>query len=163
MNISKCLKVKSRLVSRLAVLEQKLRISNVLNPELKASNEDFNALLKEHGEIVEKLILLKTGIAVANAGILGKLERQAQLKARIALFQGLNTNEFVQSKNVKSDKNPQTGAWNYELVEVKWITTLDTKTRDAQVLEMTKQIETLQDEIDDYNAKTKVKGIDGIA
>lgn len=150
MNIAKALKTKNRLAGEISRLQTLLQSSNKRDSRVDEativfrSDKILTALIEKTRELVE----LKTKIALANAGIFGKIEELAQTKSLLSQISALNTTEQL---SVKVDPYNAADTRAYSVV-------CFIKESDKEESRMTLQskIESLQDEIDDYNAKTQI-------
>jgi hypothetical protein len=141
--IRKALQVKNRLAGELANLGKLIQENN---SHLEGQGR-FNVreLFTKRNETLQKLIAVKTAIAVANVTVYEKIARMAELKNEITLLRSLNTSEgeenigyAVASKTVK---------------RVAEVNAVDVE---GNVEMLTSKIEALQDEIDHFNATTEI-------
>lgn len=145
MNIAKALKTKNRLSGELAraktifARENSHRIG-------EARKSDPKTLLAEVDRTQEDLVKIKTAIALASAPISEKLVRMGELKSRMAWINDLTIIEGAHKDRFSSEKT-ETEMWEAHIGKVE---------RDAEVGTIQKTINDLQDEIDDFNATTKV-------
>jgi hypothetical protein len=150
MNIAKALKVKNRLAGEITRLQTLLQSSNKRDSRVDESTIVFrsDAILKTLAEKINELIELKTKIALANAGIFGKIEELAQTKSLLSQVTALNTTD---QPSVKVDPYNAADTRTYS---ISCFVTEATKEELRKTLQS--KIESLQDEIDDYNAKTQI-------
>lgn len=143
------LKSKNRLASevkRLAAIFQRINCWEVG----KESNHDPKKMLTAYEEAVKKLVKVKAAIASANTGIYEKIEKMAELKSQIVLYQSLDTKKGIYKESL--------GDWSAKTtVEVKYDCYINRESVDSLVNDAQKMINNLQDEIDEYNATTEVK------
>ena len=176
MNISKALKVKSRLTSQLADLDRKIQTNNVVSTQVGLYKKPVylqvdkeTTIVKETSieyyamrvELINRIIKLKTAIAVANAPILSKLEILAQAKATITLLTNLKCSPNIYSINVEDGRDPIRNTINYKHEQVIDEPSISDEQRQKLIADQVKLIEDSQDAIDDYNAKTKLNGLEG--
>ena len=87
--IRKALQVKNRLAGELANIGKLIQEHNShLEGQVRF---DVRALFAKRDQVLEKLIAVKTAIAVANVAVYEKLARMAELKNEITLLRRLNT------------------------------------------------------------------------
>ena len=143
MNLTKALKHKKKLI-KLAE-EQYIRFSkfnsNLVGTEAPYSAETaFNEWLRLSDELVE----LKTKIHIANGPIMDKIHRMSELKNMISRFRGVDTKSGTHREYYE----------NNQLVE--YTAFFDVVRKDTQIHAWEGMIEELQDEIEAYNATTKI-------
>ena len=150
MNIAQALKEKNRIAGRIVKLVNQVK---QYNKYIEGKPQPFNSrvLLEKLQEEWAYLISIKSKIAKANQGISDKLVQLAEAKAELVFWNTFNSGSaeetFSESKYVDG---------KYVSVEVKGghhipITEVQLNIDRVQTL-----IETLQDEIDNYNATTKI-------
>jgi len=145
MTLQKALKLKKKLVGEIAKHASRMRSSNSKEVGTKA---DFNAE-EEYNSWAEKttqLIELKKKIYIANTPIVDKIFRLAELKGMIQTLKGMPTKEG----KVRLSGYGSTG----EQVEYEAI--LSAEQVNSRVEEWEVEIEILQDELDEFNAKTDI-------
>jgi hypothetical protein len=136
--LAKALKVKNRLVGRLAKVQADIQAYNSV-PEGQAGQVDVPALVKAREELVEALVILKTAINEANRTAQRDIYDLAEKKATAQFLAGLNTRHGPQ---------PAT----YPLTaEVTYVAALKKGDVDAQLLRLENQIDQLQDKLDHFN------------
>jgi hypothetical protein len=142
MNISKALKYKSRLVKE---INQKWDIVNKNNSIISGNkrNFDINSIMAEITVLTEELINLKEKIHLANAPIYGKIFRMSELKNYLKMIKPLDTKEGV----VESRYGQSTNTYEVEITDL---------VKSSMIEKVTKQIDELQDELDYFNAITKI-------
>ena len=151
MNISKALKEKNRIAGRIAKLQAQVAKYNRYK---KDSVREFSSreLLKSLQEEWAYLIDIKSKIAKANAGISDKLVQLTEAKAELSFWNGIsNTGP---SEEIVSESKYLNGT--YVNVDVTMICDVSSKDVQTNINRVQKLIEDLQDEIDDYNASTKI-------
>lgn len=153
MNIAKALKEKNRITGRIAKLQGQIYKYNRYN---EGKNPDFDSrdLLKSLQEEWAHLINLKTKIALANVGIAEKLIRLSEAKAELKFWTSFiccgpkeETTEDIDYNYVTKESQVKTKVVisNIPSIEVA-----------NNVERVQKLVETLQDEIDDFNATTQI-------
>jgi hypothetical protein len=149
-NIAKALKEKNRITGRITKLQKQV-VDN--NRYKEGVDRDYNSndLLKSLQEEWAHLIDLKTRIAKANVGIADKLIMLTEAKAELAFWNG-----FRSGQPIEETTGSEYVDGKYVTVTINHIHTIPSKEVDANVLRVQKQIEDLQDEIDTFNAITKI-------
>jgi hypothetical protein len=135
LSLSKALKLKSRLAGRLSKTTETIKLYNSNTKD----NETLDVVELDNvrGRLVEALVILKTEIFKANAGIYSKIIELGEKKSEI---------DFLNSLNTRSGTQPY-GSVN--IVYVAAITMADVQRR-VKLLE--KEIDAIQDDVDVYNA-----------
>ena len=151
MNIAKALKEKNRITGRIGTLQAQVYKFNTYT---KGADQDFNSndLLLKLQEEWAFLIDLKTKIAKANVGIADKLVQLTESKAELSFWNSFRNTGPSETKS--NERKYIDGEWAY--VEVATVNTINSKTVQENVDRVQKRIEDLQDEIDNYNATTKI-------
>lgn len=155
MKLFKALKIKNRLVGELNLLRTAVRRDNVAWIRTTADNEtrgkraaDPKGILDKIAEKTTELIALKTAICKANVGIYHKISRMAECKASIDFLEGLR---FAGDDDVHSDYTGKT-VWVTRHEDVFY----SKEAACAEIERLRKEIERLQDDVDEYNAVTEV-------
>jgi len=146
MSLSKALKEKNRLVGKLS---QKLAILTQENSKVKGSERtfDLHVVFDEMMTLHKKVVQIKQIAAAANAPIAGKLSELSELKGMIGMIKRIDTKVGItQSHGPFSDDSKH----EYEAV-------LTAPFLLQQTEELEGKVEQLQDEIDEFNAKTVVE------
>lgn len=143
--LAKALKLKNRLVAELTKIRQQEVQFNVVHPQ-KQPLVDVLALRNEEDVILNKLIELKTALALATAPISGLLISLAEHKSKILHFTSIpyDSNFSVRDTN---------GGHYYESGNPQ----LSKQTLDELVKATQNKIDELQDAIDEYNSSTKIE------
>ena len=141
MSLARALKERSRLAGR---IKRNFQVIDRENSRISGSPRSFDvrAIYAENRELMEKLIDVKKRIAAANAPIAGKLVEMDELKSMIAYLKGLDTTAEIKHDGYNRDVL-------YEAV-------ISAAEVNAAVEELQKRVETLQDELDEFNAVTKI-------
>lgn len=108
-----------------------------------APKYDIKELMKQLQATVDGLVSLKTTIAKANVAIYEKIYRMSELKNEINQIRSLNTRD---GRN--EDYNGKVTVTEVVYDEL-WV--------DEKVKQLEEEIEKLQDEIDEFNAKTTIE------
>jgi len=151
MNISKALKEKNRIAGRISKLQTQV---SKYNRYKKDSAKEFSSkeLLESLQTEWAYLIDIKSKIAKANAGISDKLVQLTEAKAELSFWNGIsNTGP---SEEVVSESKYVGGQYIY--VDTVMICDITNKSVQTNINRIQKLIEDLQDEIDEYNATTKI-------
>lgn len=144
MNLTKALKRKAKLANEIQKVFSKLQNSNSHEEKRKPvySAEDvYNEWLKLINELVE----LKSKIQVANQPIYSKIFRMAELKSMIQQIKRINTTSGIQDTYRSG-----------EAIEVTMVAFIGELDRDKLIQQWEDEVETLQDEIEEFNALTKI-------
>lgn len=146
MNITKALKTKNRLAGEIA------RDRNIFareNSKKKGEERvvDLTALRLKTEKLSQNLIAVKTAITVASAPIALKLVTLSELKGDLAWLKELTIIEGSHSSRFPSNNSEP------EFYEAY----LQATDRDALIEDMQHRIDTIQDEVDEYNAITQVE------
>ncbi len=147
MNITKALKVKNAILRKLI---QKRTIFARENSRINTENDNdinFSLLSNEINKLVADLIDIKTKIAKANVNIYEKIIHMAELKTEIVYLKELNVTSGTIFQNVGYNNPP---------IEKKYVAFINEKDRDALLEKLQSLIETIQDDIDLYNATTNI-------
>ena len=141
MNINKALKTKSKLIKEIKQLNQRIQANNSYI-EGNTPPYDSAKLLKELEKKIAELIELKVAINKANVPIFGKLTEMTELKLQIVNIKSLNC---IEGSHSRYGADPQ-----------KSIASITEIQKDSYVNTLENRIETLQDEIDMFNATTSI-------
>lgn len=144
MNISKALKAKNRIAGEISKLQDILRRENSKRND-NPSSVDVNQVFIDLKNSTESLIQLKASISRASANISDKLCRISELKNFINWLNSLPTKEGEEKISYGHSS---------EIYTYKWTAFLNRQSLDKLIDETQLQVNNLQDEIDDYNAKT---------
>jgi hypothetical protein len=109
----------------------------------KTIGYDPEQAYSEWTSLTEELIDLKTRIHIANVGIVDKIFTLGELKNKAAKLHNISTQEGL----VKD---------RYSDVTNEYVAYMGLFSRDAAIKELERQIESLQEEIEAYNALTKI-------
>ena len=144
MNIAKALKAKNQLAGEIGKLAGLISAENV---QLNDNASRFNVaeMYAQYKTKAAELVVLKSAIAVANAGVWNKVFTIVELKGRIAFLRSMNTREGSHRERdyTQTIENKYTAAMNAKMVA-------------DEVEQFEKQIVELQDEVDDYNHSTTI-------
>ena len=150
-SLHKALKIKNRLAGELAKLQIIANQNNSVREDQKEGKSiDLRKTWEEMAKTRKALIDLEGRIATATAPIAAKLVELAELKAEIAFLESLAIQEG------STDVVTGYGA-NSSAKTVKWHTYISQEQRNSLAREFKDKIELLQDEVDEFNAKTKIE------
>ena len=156
MTIARALKERKRIIGEMNTIHNRVSNSNAVSISIKLdengkytmpTSEEINkhrkldpkALMEQWYALREKLVDLKVKLQIANNGIAKQLAMLSELKAELLNVEGLYANsssvDFLNDSFVRVTDVVFDDAW-----------------RIAKVDELRKQINDLQDEIDEYNA-----------
>lgn len=144
MKLNQALKLKNRLASDLVRLQEILRRENSRRNDNKSTVDRehvWNSILRKS----EELGKIKAQIAKANIGIYDKIERMAELKNRIA---------YLHSISIRAGEEIVLFGRNQEKMVYEWDAFFKQEDIDRCVSEIQEDINSLQDDIDIYNATT---------
>lgn len=144
MKLNQALKQKSRMAGEL------VRLQTILSRENSRRNDnpstvDASGVWQKILDLTNSLAEFKGKITVANIGIYPKLERMAELKARIAYLSTLPKREGTEQEQHGYNQSPVSYTWTAFITQAK---------ADELIAGIQSQINDAQDLIDDYNNKT---------
>ncbi len=146
MTLTNALKVKNRLVGQLKKLQMDIQVHN---STCKEREIDIAELWEKLNDTTEKLIDLKTKIAIKTAKISSKLIRLAEEKSKLEFYNILPTKTGEETSVVSYGSNAtKTEIWNSFITE--------TKKREL-IAKSEEEIAYLQDCIDEFNATTIIE------
>ena len=146
MKIHKALKVKNRLAGEVAALQEIFKREN----SRRSDNPSQVDVVGVDGQLDAKrkeLYQLKGAIAQATAPITPKLAELEEAKAEKNFLSGLPTREGEEISNALGGR---------EIVKYQWAAYVNRSNLDCRLATVQDKINTLQDEVDDFNAKTDV-------
>ena len=146
MKIHKALKVKNRLAGEVAGLQEIFKRENSRRND-NASQVDASKVKNSLDAKREELFKLKGAIAQATAPITPKLAELEERKAEKNFLSGIPTREGEEVNNALGGR---------ELVRYQWSATINREGLDELLTKAQENINKLQDEIDEFNAKTDV-------
>ena len=142
MNLTKALKAKKKLVKQVDEFYNRFLNSNSKEQDTLSvynAEESYEKWI----EATNELIALKTKIQLANAPIAHKIFQLGELKSQAAKLKRVETREGIW-RDRYSDKTVTYTAWMNQL------------SKDQMVEKLEEQIENLQEEIEAFNALTKI-------
>jgi hypothetical protein len=140
--LARALKVKNRLAGLISKLNQDIAAYNSVQegteqPDVRAFYEGRKALARH-------LVALKSAITLANAPVQAVIYELAELKALVALVNGLNTKhgKFVEG---------------YSTTGISYVAQMRRADIDNEVRRLQSDIDRLQDQLDTFNHTTRVR------
>jgi len=134
----KALKLKNRLAGRLAKVQADIQLFNSVS-EGQAGQVNVPALVQTRGELVEGLVNLKSAINEANRAVQRDIYDLAEKKA---------TAQFLGCVNTRHGPQP---AVYPSTTEVDYVAALKKADVDGWVARLEKEIDQLQDKLDQFN------------
>lgn len=154
-NLSQALKHKNRLAGDVARLREIVQRENS-RKESQPARADVRAAFDENVARSRELAAFKGAIAAANAGvtgadrgIYGKLNLQAELRGLITFIKALNTKEGEDVERVGFLSRD-------EAIRTVFVAIITRDEVDRLTVAYQTEIERLQDEIDEFNATTRI-------
>jgi len=145
--LAKALKVKNRLTGRLAKVQADIQAYNSV-PEGQADQVNVPVLMQAREELVGALVSLKTATNDANREAQQDIYDLAEKKATAQFLAGLNTRHGPQPPVYPST------------TEVIYVAALKKADVDALVVKLEKEIDQLQDRLDQFNHDHRIE-VDG--
>lgn len=142
--LAKALKLKNRLVGRLAKVQTDIQLYNSVLKEQAEGRVDIVALVSSQREIQECLIGLKSKIISANAEIQETLIRLGETKALLT---------FLATIPVRDGQERH----GYQNTEVTWVAVIKKADIDRDQKKMESEIDEMQDKIDGFNHTMKME------
>ena len=146
--LAKALKIKNRLTGRLAKVQADIQTYNSV-PEGQSDQVNVPALMKTREELVGAVVSLKTAINEANREAQRDIYDLAEKKATAQFLAGVNTRH-----------GPQPAVYP-NTTEVHYVAALKKADVDAQVAGLEREIDQLQDRLDQFNHVHRVVVDDG--
>lgn len=154
-NLAQALKHKNRLAGEIARAREIVQRENS-RKEPQAARADVRAVFDQCVAQSRELAAFKGAIAAANAGVVsgdrgiyGKLNLQAELRGLITFMKALNTREGEEVERVGFMSRD-------DAVRTVYVATIARDEVDRLVAAYQAEIEQLQDEIDEFNATTRI-------
>ncbi len=142
MTIKQGLKKKNRLINQVDTAFMKTNLYNsYLVENFDKRPYSSKQSLEEYIELTNQLIDLKSKIQRANAPVYDKIFRLSELKSMVKKLKGLDCSEGVKKNSWNSD-------------EEKTVAEITVRERDELILSMENEIDSLQDELDEWNQIT---------
>jgi len=137
LSLSKALKVKSRLAGRFSKVSSTITAYNC-TVDGRRAEVDVKELDKQRSALSAALIDLKTAIYEANKGIYLTINQLAEKKGEIDFLNSLDTKHGTES--------------SYQGTTVTYVSAIQKQEVDKRVKQLEKEVDDLQDQIDQYNA-----------
>jgi hypothetical protein len=154
-NLAQALKHKNRLAGEIARAREIVQRENS-RKESQAARADVRVVFDQCVAQSRELAAFKGAIAAANAGVVsgdrgiyGKLNLQAELRGLVMFMKGLNTKEGEEVERVGFLSRD-------DAVRTVYVATIARDEVDRLVATYQAEIERLQDEIDEFNATTRI-------
>jgi hypothetical protein len=154
-NLAQALKHKNRLAGEIARAREIVQRENS-RKESQAARADVRAVFDQCVAQSRELAAFKGAIAAANAGVVsgdrgiyGKLNLQAELRGLITFMKALNTKEGEEVERVGFMSRD-------DAVRTVYVANIARDEVDRLVATYQAEIEQLQDEIDEFNATTRI-------
>jgi len=141
MKIAKALKLKNQLAGEVAQLKELLTKQNVRSTKQKFDYDNREVLARLRAKVTE-LVKVKAAVAAANAEIYAKVFRLAELKGLVSTLTALDT---------KSGVFHEGRGFAEASYEVEYVAQLGKVDVDKLVAESKAEIQSLQDELDEFN------------
>lgn len=145
--LARALKLKNRLTEQLNKAVNDVRKYNSIRSELSRP-VDIQNTWKEHIDLRNKLVELKTAIGLANAPILSCIYRMAEIKAELTFLSALDVTDGsvvqVARGMVAEDKIVEHNAF------------VNKKKADEYTQQLKDEFDSMQEKIDIFNAQTKI-------
>ena len=145
MNLTKALKHKKKLVKQADEAFMRFQKYNSQNKENVDKGYDPETAYRKWIALTQELITLKTKIHNANAPIANKIFRLGELKNLVSRMRNIDTKVGLVRESRYSDSEP-----------VEYVAYMDLFTKDIRITEWEQEIETIQEEIEAFNALTKI-------
>ena len=140
MKLAKALKQKNKLAGEVAQLKELLAQQNSRSTKQKFDYNNQEVLANLRAKINE-LVATKAAIGAANAEVYPKIFRLAELKGLVTTLKGLSTKEGVYAESLGYSQS----------VEVEYVAQIKKAEADQLVEELEKEIQELQDALDEFN------------
>ncbi len=141
MKLTKTLKLKNQLTGEISQLKELLNKQNVRSTK-QSFDYDNREVLSQLRAKIDELIKVKTELARANADAYDKIFRLAELKGLVVTLKALET---------KSGVFHEGGGYAQAGYEVEYVAQLSKVAVDGLVSEAEKEIQALQDSLDEFN------------
>lgn len=146
MNIAKALKVKNRLVGELTKLQEIARRENSRRND-NPSQVNVGEVFDQIAETRSKLVSLKAAIVQASAPVAKELAQLAEVKAFLNWVPALPVREGEEKVAIGHSK---------DTIDYTWTAFMNRQAVDRWVAKLQLEANSLQDQIDDFNAQTQV-------
>ena len=140
MKLAKALKQKNKLAGEVAQLKELLTQQNSRSTKQKFDYNNQEVITNLRAKI-DELVATKAAIGAANAEVYPKIFRLAELKGLVTVLKGLSTKEGVYAESLGYAQS----------VEVEYVAQIKKAEADRLVEELEKEIQELQDALDEFN------------
>ena len=141
MKIAKALKLKNQLAGEVAQLKDLLTKQNSRSTKQKFDYDNREVLSRLRAKL-DELVRTKAAVAAANAEIYGRIFRLAELKGLVTTLAGLDTKAGVFHEG---------RGFGEAAYEVEYVAQLGKVDVDQLVAELSAEIQSLQDALDEFN------------
>ena len=141
MKLAKALKQKNKIAGEVAQLKDLLTKQNVRSTKQKFDYVNTDVLAQLRGKIGE-LVKVKAAIASANVEVYEKIFRLAELKGLVTTLTALD---------VRNGVFYERGGYGEQPVAIEYIAQLTKVEVDKLIAELQAEIQSLQDELDEFN------------
>lgn len=141
--LSKGLKLQKRLAGRFAEVTGKIQLKNSVLKE-QAGQTNIQSLIELKAQLSEALVDLKFALYKGNAKVQERLFILAEKKGEVDFYRNLNIREGVERHS-------------YQNTSVEYVAFIKEELATQKVKELEKEIDRLQDQIDEYNYTTKIE------
>jgi hypothetical protein len=145
MNLTKALKHKKKLVKQADEMFIRFTKYNSQNKENVDKGYDPSQAYDSWLKLTNELVELKTKIHIANAPIANKIFRLGELKNLVSRLRNVDTKAGVTREYRSGDSIP-----------VEYVAFMNLFTKDEVLASWEQEIETIQEEIEAFNAITKI-------
>ena len=145
MNLTKALKHKKKLVKQADEMYMRFQRYNSQNKENVNSGYDPEAAYSNWIRLTHELVTLKTKIHNANAPIANKIFRLGEVKNLVSRLRAVDTKNGLLKEYRHSDVAP-----------IEYVAYMNLFDKDNQIAAWEQEIETIQEEIEAFNAITKI-------
>jgi hypothetical protein len=142
MNIKQALKKKNKLVGDIKKEFQKIAAHNRIM-EGNTRPYSITESLEKWISLTNQLVELKTSIQIANQPVLNKIFLLAELKSQVKSLSMLDCSSGIERSHYSEP--------------YKWESEIDTGKKDALIAELENKIESIQEELDQFNHNTLIK------
>ncbi len=141
-NLSRALKLKNRVVHRLAQLDALIATYN----STAEDNQEYDVreLYKLRTDLAAKLVQLKVAVNAANQPIQHLIFQLAEYKSLVAMLNKINTRHGATVEG-------------YSGVRISYVAQLRKPDVDREVRRVEQEIDRIQDELDQFNHKTPIQ------
>jgi hypothetical protein len=145
MNLTKALKHKKKLIKQADEAFTRFQRYNSQNKENVDKGYDPEAAYNNWIRLTNELITLKTKIHNANAPIANRIFRLGELKNLVSRLRSIDTKKGLVREYRSVDSIP-----------VEYVAYMDLFNKDNQIFNWEQEIESIQEEIEAFNAITKI-------